>query len=65
LPLEQLLSWSRVRSFAGALGSAGYELARTDLPFDVAPEGTLTGDIGSTQSGEAPRFTVVLLRRLP
>jgi hypothetical protein len=56
---------AQVRSFAGALGSAGYELARTDLPFDVAPEGTLTGDIGSTQSGEAPRFTVVLLRRLP
>jgi len=32
----------------------------------VTPEGTLTGDIGSgAESGEAPRFTVVLLRRLP
>jgi hypothetical protein len=56
---------AQVRRFAGALGSSGYELARTDLPFDVAPEGTLTGDIGSTESGEAPRFTIVLLRRLP
>jgi hypothetical protein len=57
---------AQVRRFAGALGSSGYELARTDLPFDVTPEGTLTGDIGSgAESGEAPRFTVVLLRRLP
>jgi hypothetical protein len=56
---------AQVRRFAAALGSSGYELARTDLPFDVAPEGTLTGDIGSTESGEAPRFTIVLLRRLP
>ena len=57
---------AQVRRFAGALGSSGYEVARTDLPFDVTPEGTLTGDIGSgAESGEAPRFTVVLLRRLP
>ena len=57
---------AQVRNFAMALGSSGYELLRTDLPFDVAPEGTLTGDIGSgAESGEAPRFTVVLLRRLP
>jgi hypothetical protein len=57
---------AQVRRFAAALGTAGYELARTDLPFDVAPEGTLTGDIGgNTERGEAPRFTIVLLRRLP
>jgi len=57
---------AQVRRFAGALNSSGYELARTDLPFDVTPEGTLTGDIGSgAESGEAPRFTIVLLRRLP
>ena len=57
---------AQVRNFAMALGSSGYELLRTDLPFDVAPEGTLTGDIGgAAESGEAPRFTVVLLRRLP
>jgi hypothetical protein len=57
---------AQVRRFAAALGTSGYELARTDLPFDVTSEGTLTGDIGgSTGNGEAPRFTVVLLRRLP
>ena len=39
---------------------------RTQLPFDVTSEGTLTGDIGgAAESGEAPRFTVTLLRRLP
>ena len=57
---------AQVRRFAAALGTSGYELARTDLPFDVTPEGTLTGDIGgAAESTEAPRFTVVLLRRLP
>jgi hypothetical protein len=55
-----------VRRFAGALGKSGYEVVRTALPFDVTSEGTLTGDIGGgSDAGEAPRFTVVLLRRLP
>ena len=27
--------------------AAGYELARTQLPFDITSEGTLTGDIGA------------------
>jgi hypothetical protein len=55
-----------VQQFAAALGMSGYELVRTQLPFDITSEGTLTGDIGGTRdSGEAPRFTVVLLRRLP
>jgi hypothetical protein len=57
---------AQVQQFAGALGMSGYELARTQLPFDITPEGTLTGDIGGTrESGEAPGFTVVLRRRLP
>jgi hypothetical protein len=57
---------AQVQRFAGALAAAGYELGRTQLPFDITSEGTLTGDIGgSTDTGEAPRFTVVLLRRLP
>jgi hypothetical protein len=57
---------AQVRRFAGALGTAGYELARTELPFDITSEGTLTGDIGgATDPGEAPRFTIVLLRKLP
>jgi hypothetical protein len=57
---------ARVRHFAGALGTAGYQLARTELPFDITSEGTLTGDIGGrADQGEAPRFTVVLVRPLP
>jgi len=57
---------AQVQQFAAALGMSGYELVRTQLPFDITSEGTLTGDIGGTRdSGEAPRFTVVLLRRLP
>jgi hypothetical protein len=57
---------AQVQRFAGALGGSGYELVRTQLPFDITSEGTLTGDIGrGPDSGEAPRFTVVLARRLP
>jgi hypothetical protein len=56
---------AQVQSFAEALASSGYELARTQLPFDITSEGTLTGDIGSGDSGEAPRFTIILARRLP
>lgn len=56
---------AQVQQFADALASAGYELARTQLPFDITSEGTLTGDIGGSDSGEAPRFTVLLARRLP
>jgi len=56
----------RVRRFAEALGqSSAYRVVRTRLPFDVASEGTLSGDIGARESGEAPRFTVLLARRLP
>jgi hypothetical protein len=57
---------ARVRDFAAALGTGGYQLARTELPFDITSEGTLTGDIGDrSERGEAPRFTVVLVRPLP
>jgi hypothetical protein len=57
---------AQVQQFAHALGASGYELVRTQLPFDITSEGTLTGDIGAaTETGEAPRFTVVLARRLP
>ena len=46
----------------GALAESGYTPVRTQLPFDVTSEGTLTGDIGGADSGEAPRFTIVLAR---
>jgi hypothetical protein len=55
---------AQVQAFASALAGSGYTLIRTQLPFDVTPEGTLTGDMGGADSGEAPRFTIVLARRL-
>jgi len=57
---------AQVQRFAGQLVGEGFELVRTQLPFDVTSEGTLTGDIGAGgDANEAPRFTVVLARRLP
>ena len=56
---------AQVQAFASALASNRYQLARTQLPFDVTSEGTLTGDIGGRDSNEAPRFTIVLARSLP
>ena len=57
---------AQVQSFAAALATGGFELARTQLPFDVTSEGTLTGDIGGgADTSEAPRFTIVLRRSLP
>ncbi|MBV8031277.1 MAG: hypothetical protein JO035_07195 [Betaproteobacteria bacterium] len=55
----------QVQRFAGALASGGYELIRTQLPFDITSEGTLTGDIGGSETTDAPRFTIVVARRLP
>ena len=50
---------------AAALAGSGYQLVRTQLPFDVTSEGTLTGDIGAAaDTAEAPRFTIVVARRL-
>jgi hypothetical protein len=56
---------AQVETFAAALAASGYQLVERKLPFDVTSEGTLTGDIGATDTGEAPRFTIVLARRLP
>ncbi len=57
---------AQVQAFAGALASDGYQVVRTQLPFDVTSEGTLTGDIGGRSvSGEAPRFTITLGRPVP
>jgi hypothetical protein len=56
---------AQVQRFATALAaSSGYELVRTQLPFDIDSDGTLTGDIGGAESGEAPRFTITVARRL-
>ena len=56
---------AQVQRFAAALTDrSAYELQRTQLPFDITPDGTLTGDIGGADTSEAPRFTVVIARKL-
>ncbi len=56
---------AHVQEFAEALRGAGaYQVVRTQLPFDITSDSVLSGDIGETESGEAPRFTIVIARRL-
>ena len=56
----------QVQRFAAALAGSGYQLLRTQLPFDVTSEGTLSGDIGTApDTGEAPRFTITIGKALP
>jgi hypothetical protein len=57
---------AEVQRFASALRvDPGYRVVRTQLPFDVTSEGTLSGDIGTAaDTGEAPRFTIVLARNV-
>jgi hypothetical protein len=55
---------AQVQSFADALQiDRSYEVVRTQLPFDTTSAGTLSGDIGSSEGGDTPRFTVTLVRR--
>jgi len=59
---------AQVQRFAGALGGpSGYTVVSTKLPFDITPQGTLTGDIGGARAdtGEAPKFTILLAQRMP
>jgi hypothetical protein len=58
---------AEVQDFANAFrADPSYRVLRTQLPFDVTSEGTLSGDIGTaSDTGEAPRFTVVVARDLP
>lgn len=58
---------AEVQRFANALRvDPAVRVVRTQLPFDVTSEGTLSGDIGTAaETGEAPRFTIVLARNLP
>jgi hypothetical protein len=58
---------AEVQDFANALrADPAYRVLRTQLPFDVTSEGTLSGDIGTaSETGEAPRFTIVIARDLP
>jgi len=55
----------QVQDFAQALrADPAYRIVRTQLPFDVTSDSTLSGDIGETETGEAPRFTVTIARRI-
>jgi hypothetical protein len=54
-----------VNQFVDALRSRpGVEIVSTKLPFDLAAEKSLSGDIGAARSFEIPRFSVVISRRL-
>ncbi len=57
---------AEVQRFADALRvDPAFQVQRTQLPFDVTSEGTLSGDIGTAaDTGEAPRFTIVLARSI-
>jgi len=54
-----------VQRFAEALrADPAWRILRTQLPFDVTSDGTLSGDIGTGESTEAPRFTITAGRAL-
>ena len=56
---------AQVQSFADALqADRSYEIVRTLLPFDTTSAGTLSGDIGASETGDTPRFTVTVMRRV-
>ena len=56
---------AKVQRFADALrADTSYEVLRTQLPFDVSPGGTLSGDIGSGDDSDTPRFTITVTRRI-
>jgi len=56
---------AQVQRLAEALSAgSSYRVLRTQLPFDITSQGTLTGDIGATDAGEAPRFSILLARSL-
>lgn len=55
----------QVQQFAQGLRSdPSWRILRTVLPFDVTPEGTLSGDIGLTEGTEAPRFSITVGKAL-
>ena len=54
-----------VQRFAQALrADPAWRILRTLLPFDVTSEGTLSGDIGSGEGTEAPKFSILIGRPL-
>ena len=54
-----------VQRFAESLRTdPAWRILRTQLPFDVTSQGTLSGDIGSLEGTEAPKFTILVGRPL-
>ena len=53
-----------VQRFTDALRARpGTEVTRTQLPFDINAEKSISGDIGAARREEVPQFSVVLARR--
>jgi hypothetical protein len=54
-----------VNQFVEALRSRpGIEVVSTKLPFDLAAEKSISGDIGTARGVEVPRFSVVISKRV-
>src|SRR4029079_8978338 len=54
-----------VQRFERALAAEpGWRVLGRQLPFDVTSEGTLSGAIGTSESADAPRFTILVGRPL-
>jgi hypothetical protein len=53
-----------VTEFTDALRARpGTELTRTQLPFDINAEKSLSGDIGAARREEVPQFSVAITKR--
>jgi hypothetical protein len=53
-----------VTQFTDALRARpGTELTRTQLPFDINAEKSLSGDIGAARREEVPQFSVAITKR--
>jgi hypothetical protein len=54
-----------VQRFERALAAeSGWRALGRQLPFDVTSEGTLSGEIGTSESADAPKFTLLIGRPL-
>ena len=55
----------QVQQFAQALrADPAWRILHTQLPFDITPDSTMSGDIGSGEGTEAPKFSVTVGRAL-
>ncbi len=53
-----------IDQFAEALRQRrGMEVMRTQLPFDINAEKSISGDVGVARPGEVPRFSIAVSRR--